>query len=489
MRKFEELPRGINDDASRDDLAARARWTPPEALANTDKWAYDPSRPIIGQDRRGELIGLDDDRHLGTFAGSRGGKGISTVLPNLACFTGSVLVLDPKGENANLTATRRGYGEGVPAGGMGQEVHVIDAFHAADEVPDHYRSGFNPILGLNPRSVNFIDDCDGIAEALVVTTGRENTTHWNDSARFAIRGLTAWAATSPEPGRRNLPEVHRLVNLPQKDFDALLVDMAKSTDRAWGLPSMVANAIAAMDTEEESSVMSIVKQQLSFMESPPMAQILRSTGRQPDLRAWKMGGMSIYLCLPAGRLHRHNKLFRLFLNRLLAEAEYNKDKPAVPAIMMLDEMHVLGHMQIMETAAALIAGFGVRIWSIWQDFNQLQSIFDKRWETFIGNASLFQSFALNDMKTLKYVSDRLGPSSIMSISQAENTIGKAARGFDARSQTIQSVPLLTPDEVAQHFSRQGMAQCVLYPGASPIWMQRVNFFDETFEQHRRSQDG
>jgi len=64
-------------------------------------------------------LGLDDDRHFVTIAGSRSGKGTSAIIPNLCIYPGSVVCLDPKGENASITAARRGAGaEGCE--GMGQ---------------------------------------------------------------------------------------------------------------------------------------------------------------------------------------------------------------------------------------------------------------------------------------------------------------------------------------------------------------------------------
>jgi len=65
-------------------------------------------------------LGIDDDRHLVTIAGSRSGKGTSAIIPNLCLYPGSVVCLDPKGENATLTAARRGSG-GNGCEGMGQE--------------------------------------------------------------------------------------------------------------------------------------------------------------------------------------------------------------------------------------------------------------------------------------------------------------------------------------------------------------------------------
>ena len=58
--------------------------------------------------RDGRLIGWNDDRHVMTIAGSRAGKGVSLIVPNLLLYEGSALVIDPKGENARITAGRRG---------------------------------------------------------------------------------------------------------------------------------------------------------------------------------------------------------------------------------------------------------------------------------------------------------------------------------------------------------------------------------------------
>ena len=57
----------------------------------------------------GASIGWKDDRHVMTIAGSRAGKGVSLIIPNLLLYEGSALVIDPKGENArdNRGATRQ----------------------------------------------------------------------------------------------------------------------------------------------------------------------------------------------------------------------------------------------------------------------------------------------------------------------------------------------------------------------------------------------
>lgn len=234
--------------------------------------------------------------------------------------------------------------------------------------------------------------------------------------------------------------------------------------------------------------MSTVHQNISFLASPPIAQMFESKGRHLNLQEWKFGKKSVYLCLPALRLHRHSRFFRLYVTSLLLAIERDKDEPAVPALMILDEMHVLGRMAALETAAGLVAGYGIRIWSIWQDFAQLTSIYKDRWETFLGNASIFQSFGLNDMTTLKYVSERLGTSPTIHVSQSEISDEQKALGFTGKSKSLQSGPLLSPDEIAYFFSRQSRNQLVVYPGVDPIFMKRVSYLDDPYFEQFRGKD-
>lgn len=493
--EFHDLPRGRPGTSADAGDAPRALWMPPKTLQGHDFWRYTSEKIFLGASG-GQMIGISDNRHLLTIAGSRAGKGTSAIVPNLLLYPGSVLVLDPKGENASLTAERRGLGRGIPEGGLGQDVCVIDPFRVAD-VDDAYRSGFNPLAGLDPAADDFIDECDAIADALVVDTkGQDSGDHWTSSARSVLRGFIAWVAAAPDIQQRDLNEVRRLIFLPPGSDDvgpfeeqifAMLTDPASGTPPiAHGVPHEAASALLSMSDRERASVLSTVRENIAFLSSPPMAATLAAGGRSPDLKAWKFGKSAVYLCLPASRLHRHFRMFRLFINRLLGAVEAVKDVPTPPALMILDEMHVLGHMKALETAAGLLAGYGVRIWSIWQDIAQLKQIYKDRWETFLGNASVFQTFGLNDLSSLKYVSDRLGTSSTLSISRSELSTEQAATGFSGESRSIQPSPLLSPDEIAHVFSRQSGKQLIIYPGADPIFMERIPYFNHFFQSTRQS---
>src|SRR5437868_5587203 len=77
-----------------------------------DEWAnpWRPGQVLLGASLFDPkwIVGFSDDRHVCTIATNRAGKGRSVIIPNLLTWRGSVLVIDPKGQNALVTAMARG---------------------------------------------------------------------------------------------------------------------------------------------------------------------------------------------------------------------------------------------------------------------------------------------------------------------------------------------------------------------------------------------
>jgi type IV secretory pathway TraG/TraD family ATPase VirD4 len=146
------------------DRLGNARWEDQAFVAQT--YRYAPATFWLGRAEDLTGIGYRDDRHICLVSGSRGGKGTSIIINNLCFWPGSAVVIDPKGENATVTAARRGQG-GAHCEGLGQAVHVLDPFKAA-QVDDSYRSAFNPLDALDPQAEESIDEASRLANALVV---------------------------------------------------------------------------------------------------------------------------------------------------------------------------------------------------------------------------------------------------------------------------------------------------------------------------------
>lgn len=497
MANWKDLPRGKppkNDDPENLGAVSSAHWLPPAELRQ-DALKWESGKIMLGaalkrpNDPNEHLIGIGDNRHVMTIAGSRAGKGTSCIVPNLRSYLGSVLVVDPKGENAMLSAKARE--------AMGQKVYVIDPFGvtqqgSSDDVPAHMLAGFNPLAGISPASPDFVDECDAIADALVAAQQGKENDHWNTAARDVLRGFIAWAIHQHPTGTPPFTDITRMLagvgeKIEDEDgemitpIDATIDEMIKGEHVANGTCSVIASRLRDMGDVEFGSVMSTTNAQLSFMSSDPMAKCLDDTDNTPDLRAWKYGGMSIYICLPASRLHRHFRFFRLMLNRLLGLVEGDEGNKDAPALMVIDEMHILGNMQIMEKAAALIAGFGVKIWSFWQDINQLKRCYGDGWETFIGNCGILQTFGINDMTTLKYISERLGRSQVVRFSASEVSAMAKAQNMSGESHSIDTSALLEPHELALFLDRDERSQIIITTKYPPIFARRVPYFDEAMK--------
>ena len=466
----DHYPRGIGHLAG--DLTALRAWA---RASDIDKsaFAYRDGMIFLGASADGGLLGLDDNRHCLTVAGSRAGKGVSVIVPNLCLYPGSALVIDPKGENAALTAARRGAGSPF-CEGLGQAVHILDPFGT---VPHHPCASFNPLSVFDlERAESYdlaIDDAALIADALV-TPGGERESHWDESARSVLEMLILHVLTTQPPEFCTLPRVRQL--LMSGDF----LEGMQGNDAFDGLIAGAAAALLALGKEERGSILSTARRNTKFLESPAMQRVLENSDF--DLGDLKRRPMTLYLCLPASRLHTHSRWLRLIIGLALALMEREPIRPVLPVLFLMDEFAALGKMDVIETAAGLMAGYGVKLWPILQDLTQLKRHYRESWETFLGNAGLHQFFGNTDLTTLEHVSKRLGKTHVLSVTESENARG--GQGGQGLSTKADIANLLNPDEVEYFFARDRQKQIVLIPGQMPWALRRLSYEDPFFHGKR-----
>jgi len=439
----------------------------------------------------GTPIGIRDDRHIVTIAGTRAGKGRAALVPNLLTYPGSVLVIDPKGELALLTATRRLK--------MGQKVVVLDPFGTTASEPvfkptdsvaemglksaknlmmGKLRGSFNPLRILTAESKTLVEDAGRIADALIVTSPDAKDPHWDETARMCVETLILHVATSPRfEGRRDLLAVNELltaVDLPSTKKELL------DSKAVGGALAAGAVAIYGRAEDEFSSVLSTARRHLHFLAYQQMQSVLKDEG-SIDLVDLKKKEMTVYLCLPSNMMGLCSAWLRLFVNLTLSQMERVQHIPARHAVLMcLDEFAVLGTMKAIEDAAGQIAGLGVKLWPIIQDLGQLKALYKNRWETFLGNAGVVQFFGNSDLTTLEWIEKRLGKTTI--ISESNNQPGVRARRDDGSvgqsfSETV--CPLMTGEEASRFFGRDDelLRQLIIRASYPPMILQRA-FYDK-----------
>jgi type IV secretion system protein VirD4 len=420
-------------------------------------WDWSPGRVLLGKwDRR--VLGRDDDRHVVTIAGSRAGKSSTVLIPNLLRYPGSVVVLDPKGELARACADRRR--------AMGQQVHVLDPFGETGVAT----AAHNPFaeLGLgNPEHV--AADAAQLADALII--GNPRDPHWTDSAKNLVRGIALHLLVT-DPARATLRELRRLLNATPAELDVLFEAMVESN----AFEGIVANIGASFLGKKESGgrelqgILSTAQEQTA-----PLDDIVRITERSDfALSDLRQGNISLFLVLPGMRIGTHYRWLRLVIQQALAAMERAPvPRGQLPVWFVLEEFPSLGHMRSIETAAGLMAGFGVKLWSVLQDLTQLQTHYPKSWETFLGNAGIVQAFGNADVTTTEHLSRMLGSCQVVERQDIRVSGNAMASGDTGRREHLRSVRLLDANEITRHFSRESGRQLILVPGRPPVYMQRL----------------
>lgn len=400
--------------------------TPPVVLAFNREAEVKPQSP--------EGIWDNSEGHLMTIAPTGAGKGTGCIIPNLLSYPGSVFVIDPKGENYQVTARKRRE--------MGQEVVLFDPFGVTGDKSDTIN-----VLGLLDKESAELQD-----EATVLA----NMIHWQRMAKdpfwdnMAIKWITAimmHVAVSAPPALRNIGEVHYLFNQSKREWEFTIKEMMQSKS------SQVKKAAAAMSGTEPkvmASIISTAQSQMEFAASPNIKAVTGYTSFSlGDFRDGKP--MSVYLVMPPDKLYSHRALFRLFVSILMGQITKRKARPEIPTLFVMDEAAQLGPMDQFRQAMTLMRGYGLRVWSFWQDLSQLQRLYPADWETMLNNSAVVQLFGFNNRRMAK------GAAYIAGYNKYE--------------------------EPKEFFDLPRSKQVLLMPGHDPMFTRRPNYLkDQVFEQ-------
>ena len=481
--------------------------------------SFIPWRPgegglLIGRDAAGAYYGVQDDRHVCTVAGSRAGKGVSLIVPNLLFWPGSVLAIDPKGELATLTASRRSASGSEWAAPLDEgegKVYALDPFRRVTGPAKAFaNASFNPLAALDPKTDEGLDLAWQIADALIIQSDGDGA-HWTQNARSFLRGLILYVAHTAPPDSKNLITLRRMLTADRKSFSATLTHMQtyKSPDDVSAGLDLIARTADAMLNKpptERFNIVSTCETQTAFLEGEAMRRVLvGSSFKMADL---KRDMVTVYLCLPATRLATHGRWLRMMVALALDSMEQTgplpKGKP--PVLFCLDEFAALGHMESIEKAAGQIASFGCKLWPVVQDLTQLQRDYKAAWETFMGNAGVLTFFGNTDVTTAEHIAKRLGDTEVIrTVTNAQEgwqettggsqpdmlgfvggqlggqVQGSMQRGgSQTKSQNVVRGPLMNPNEIMQHFARDSGKLLAFVSSAKvpPLALCRSMYFDE-----------
>mgnify|MGYP002623868776 CR=1 FL=1 len=438
-------------------------------------------KSLFDDDPAPRTIGIKDDAHMLTIGMTGSGKSTTVLLPNLAMYKGSTIVLDPKGELANKTYRRRSQAYDLESKNIHSNTkrhmkfgkcYVLDPFSETKGLPSNK---YNLLSEIDINSDRVRELLSAISDGCV-TPEKGDSKHFEELAKYFIEGVIAHVLSKYPQKHHNLPFVFDLVHGIDTDlkvadptrFKELLYVMMKN-DAAGGLPQQAASKLLEMGERERGSVLSTVSRSLKWIGDPAMRKHLIES----DLRFWDFTyntTHTAYIVLPDGLINEQMRWLRCLISVSIGVMR-NAHKPSIPTLFILDEFPRLGgQINAVAEGFGILRGYGIKLWAFIQDIGQLQKDYPDRWSSITANSTV-QVFGVNDIETAEWLSQNLGTA------VQQRTDGREGVTKMYRKKVVHEnvYPLLTPNEVMSKFGKNTNRQVVMPTDGLPMRLERLAY--------------
>ena len=388
-------------------------------------------------------IGLNAKKHrrnLNTLVcgGSGAGKTRFFCKPNLMQCNTSFVILDPKGEILRDTGNllkEKGY-----------EIKVLDLITM--EISHCY----NPFVYLNNDN-----DVQKLVTNLFKSTtpkgSQTNDPFWDTSASMLLSALIFYLhyeAPEDEQNFAMVMEMLRAASIEDEEdprpspLDELFSELELSNPEHIALKYYRSYHSGSAKTLKSIQITLAARLEKFNLES--LASLtLTDEMELPSLGEKKV---ALFALIPDNDTS-FNFLVSILYTQLFQQLFYaadhiHKGSLPVPVHFLMDEFANVSLPDDFDKILSVMRSRGVSVSIILQNLAQLKALFEKQWESIVGNCDEFLYLGGNEQSTHKYVSELLGKETIDT-----NTYGKSTgrSGNYSTNYQISGRELLTPDEV------------------------------------------
>ena len=428
------------------------------------------SMPVMEQP--GAPLCSQPSHHTLIVARTRTGKGTRVIVPTLLKYGGSALVIDPKGENAAITAGAR------KAMYQHANVHIVNPW---GELAKHFQK-----LGFPPATFNPLDALDRLdPDAVAMAQELANTIcpplsgkdqFWQGSAAGLLTGIMLYLLDTPGE-TLTLARVREIVTSSRKELtDQYLLKMAAST-AFQGAVREFASAFVDMASDTFSGIVANAVENTRFL-SDPQVKLATATSSFNFIDLVMSDPTTVYLVIPPQRIATQRTWLRLVITAMtgMFKRVPMGKRPGHRCMFLIDEFPALGRMPDIPTDIATMAGYGVDYTLVVQGLDQLKDHYKEGAATILSNCAFKWFCNVNDLESAKYLSDTLGKATVQTIGRGEShgdNPGGATAGESVNyGETGRS--LLNPDEVLT-LGRD--TAIVLHPESKPHYVRPVDYWN------------
>ena len=388
-------------------------------------------------------VGLDGRRHrrnLNTLVcgGSGAGKTRFFAKPNLCQANSSYVVLDPKGEllrdTGNLLSSK------------GYDIKVLDLINMEKS------HCYNPFVYL--RSDNDIQR--------LVTNLFKNTTpkgsqsqdqFWDQAATMLLLALIFYLHYEAPPEEQNFPMVMEMIRAGEvreddetykSALDILFERLEMRNPEHIALKYYRSYHSGSGKTLKSIQITLISRLEKFNLES------LASITQNDELELWSIGEKktAVFAIIPDND-SSFSFLVGMLYTQLFQQLYYQADvihggRLPVHVHFLMDEFANVALPDEFDKLLSTMRSREISVSIIIQNLAQLKALFEKQWESIVGNCDEFLYLGGNEQSTHEYVSKLLGKETIDTNSYGQS---KGRNGSYSTNWQLAGRELMTPDEV------------------------------------------
>ncbi len=395
---------------------------------------------------RGSFPSYTDNRHLATIGATRSGKGATIIVQALLQARHSVIVIDPKGQNAAVTARHRR--------AMGQDVFVVNPFGMHRAAPWRLpRDRYNPLGHLSITDTNVVADVAALSQALILTQGREP--YFDDTARDLVTAVNLHLIDTLG-SKATLPRMRKIITdiaARGKEAAEHLIAMGKSPH---GFIRQPIGRFKDAEARDISAAINTAITQTAFLDDPALADPASGgtlTRSDFDFLQLKKKPTTVYLILPGRYMDAYSRFLRLLITSAIDQL--TSEPGGHPVLVVLDEFARLEQLQAVSSAFGFAAGFNLQLWPFLQDLPQLRLLYGEKAMSILANCGMQQFFTPVDIDTAEFLQRRGG--FMTGESRSRSYAGSLWKRESSESRSESRVPLLPVEQMMSLSPEQSVA--------------------------------
>lgn len=430
-----------------------------------------PNGILVGK-YKGELVRLGGQQFVILAAPTRSGKGVGVVIPNLLDYQESMVVLDIKQENYELTSGWRA--------SQGHEIYLFNPF-----AEDRRSHRWNPLSYVSKDPSFRVSDLMSIA-AMLYPDGADDQKFWVSQARNCFMAFTLYLFEKWEHDeQKGLPlvlrdkptlgAVYRLSSGDGTDLRQLYQWMSQQPFLSGNAQAAFANLLSQAN-ETFSSILGTFKEPLNAWINP----VLDAATSDDDflLTDVRKKRMTVYIGIQPNKLAESRLIVNLFFSQLInqntRELPQNNKALKHQCLLLMDEFTSIGKVDIIASAVSYMAGYNIRLLPIIQSVAQLDATYGREVaRTLITNHALQIVYAPREQQDANDYSEMLGYTTV----RKEN-VTRSKTGDRSRSESEERRALMLPQELK---AMGNDTEVFLYEGIPhPVKCDKIRYYKDKY---------